>query len=192
MAASKRVVKPRKQDDLLDHGMTRDIKDARIQSALWDYDRAISDAEQTWGVDRLPYLVGDEIRKKWWRNVDTLNDAVRARDDETVQRLVPNMIKGIGVMIQKAIEIGEKPLEANILETPMKDGKILRVVKAWPENSYRQRKNERDVVTYSIEEVARMLEKNSLVVATKVAFPGATITKVRTPSEELIDDEIPF
>jgi len=51
--------------------ITHDI----MQSVLWDYDHKIIEVEKVWGVDRLPYLVSDETRRKWWRAVDALNQA---------------------------------------------------------------------------------------------------------------------
>ena len=187
----KRVMKPKKPDALFEPTLATDIKRTRVQSAVWDYDRAIVEAEKIWGVDRLPMLVDQEMRAKWWRNVEALNQAITANDDEKVRAIVPNLIKGIGKMIEMASLSGHGPIEYEAWETPMGD-KILRITRAWPE--YADRVDPRPgVVTYSIEAVARILQDRASVVNKVLeAFPGAQVKAVRSKLEEELNDEIPF
>ena len=181
-----RVQKPSKPDALLDSGMVQDIKRSRIQSILWNYDRAITEAEEIWGTDRLPYLVGEELRLKWWRNVEALNKAISENDVDTVEARVTGMIKGISRLIEEAKAAGQKPLEPQTWETPMGD-KVLRIVKAWPAHSDQVDKRP-NVLTYSIEEVARIINarENELVNKIKEQWPGATDREVWTAAEVAI------
>lgn len=189
---SSRVIKPQKPDSLINSHMVQDIKRSRIQSLLWEYDRAIVEAEATWGTDRLPYIVGEDLRLKWWRNVDALNQAVTQNDVDAVAVAVPRMIKGIARLIEEAQAAGHKPLKPDVWETPMGD-KILRIVRAYPEHSDQVDKRP-GVVTYSLEEIARIADHHSHALVNKIkeTWPGATVQQVRTITQEMLDDEIPF
>jgi len=187
-----RVRKPGKPDMLLDSGMMQDIKRSRIQSLVWNYDRAIAEAEVVWGADRLPYLVGEDLRLKWWRNVEALNKAIFENDVEQVEIAVPRMIKGIAVLIEQATAAGQKPIEPDVWETTMGD-KVLRVVRSWPEHAAPVDKRP-NVVTYSLEEIARILQARemSVVNSVKETWPGASVQRVKSPTDAELDDEIPF
>lgn len=189
---TRRVYKPQKPDVLFNPTLASDIKRARIQSAVWDYDRAITAAEAVWGVDRLPYLVGHELRLRWWRNVDALNEAITANDDQKVLAIVPNLVNGIGRLIVEAEKAGEAPLLVDAWEIALNDETILRVVKNVPMGHVKNDADPRKVVTWTLAEVARMIEARSSVNEVKKTFPGATVEAVRSPFAELIDDDIPF
>jgi len=53
-----------------------------------------------------------------------------------------------------------------------------------------------DALVYCVQEVAVILakwsEQNTLAVAVKDAFPGATVTDVKPTMKDKLDDEIPF
>lgn len=187
-----RAVKPKKPDILFEPSLATDIMRSRVQSAVWDYDRAITALEKTWGVDRLPYLVSDETRLKWWRAVDALNRAVFANEADKVRSLVDNLIRGMNKLVEEAAAAGHKPQEADWFETPLKDGRVLRIVREWPE--FATRVDDKRIVVWSLQEVARIVEGHSVVNAVKDAFPGAMVTEARTkqPTDTELDDEIPF
>lgn len=189
---AQRVRKPEKPDSLLNSGMVQDINRSRIQSLVWNYDRAITEAEKIWGTDRLPYLVDEELRLKWWRNVEAINQAISQNDVDAVAVAVPRMIKGIARLIEVAEAAGYKPLEPDVWETPM-GNKILRIVRAYPEHADQVDKRP-GVVTYSLEEIARIADHHSHALVNKIkeAWPGATVREVRNITEEMLDDEIPF
>jgi len=189
---TRRVYKPQKPDHLINPRLASNIKQARIQSAVWDYDRAITAAEAVWGVDRLPYLVGQDLRLRWWRNVDALNTAIEANDDEKVLAVVPNLVGGIGRLIAEAEKAGERPISVDAWEVALNDGTVLRIVKTVPMAHVKTDADPRKVVTWSLDEIARMIEANSIVNDVKKTFPGATVAAVRSPLAELIDDDIPF
>ena len=192
MSATKRVYKPQKPDNLFNPTLASDIKRARIQSAVWDYDRAITAAEAVWGVDRLPYLVDHELRLRWWRNVDALNEAITANDDQKVLKLVPNLITGIGRLIAEAEKAGERPISVEAWEVALNDGTVLRVVKTVSMGHVKNDADPRKVITWTLDEVAKMVEARSIVNEVKKTFSGATVEAVRSPFAELIDDDIPF
>lgn len=188
---SKRVAKPVKPDSIWQPDLARDLVKSRVQSAVWDYDQAIDRVEKVWGIDRLPYLVGDATRLKWWRAVDALNEAIHANDADKTRSLVDNLIRGLDKLIDEATAAGHQPLSPDIWETPMQDGTTLRIVRSYPENAAHF-DDGRTVRTFTIEEIARLVEGLPGITTTKAFFPHAVVTKVRTKSEEMVDDEIPF
>lgn len=188
---SRRVAKPVKPDPILQPDLARDLVKSRVQSAVWDYDQAVDQVEKTWGVDRLPYIVSDATRLKWWRAVDALNEAIKDGNAEKVRSLVDNLIRGLDKLIAEAKAAGHKPLSPDIWETPMADGTTLRIVRVYPENAAHF-DDGRTVRTFTIEEIARLVESLPGITATKAHFPHAVVTKARTKTEEMIDDEIPF
>ena len=149
----------------------------QVQSALTDFDRLVWEAERIWGVDRLPYLVSDELRQKWWGGIDRLNQAIRDNEPVMVRALVKNMIKGLAMLIAAAEQAGQLPLTPDIWETPLADGRVLRLVRGNPENSYRT--DDRNVLVWSLEEVARLVGQNDVINRAKELFPGAVISAVR-------------
>jgi hypothetical protein len=184
---AKRVERPQKADR---YSPAAGIIASRIQAAVWDFDRDICEAEKTWGVDRLPYLVSDTTRERWWRAVAALNDAIEAQDDEKVRSMVDNLRRGIARLIEEATAAGQKPLEPETWETPLPGGRVLRIVRTWPEHAAPVDKRP-GVVTWSIEEVARVLDNLPALNAVKDTFPGAAVAAVR-PSKEDPNDELPF
>lgn len=192
-----RAQKPHKYDPLLRSDMVQSVSRQRIQSALWDYDRGVTTVEAIWGVDRLPYLVDDETRLKWWSAVERLNTAIDEEDANQVKHRVGVCLRGLGRLEDLARAAGHKPNPPTWWETIMPDGRVLRVVREWPEGSMAIAATEtaadgRKVVVWSMEEVARIVGSYGAANVVKDTWPGATVTKVRTVTEEALDDEIPF
>ncbi len=159
------------------HDLKEESLCKRIESAIQKYDEALSAAERVWGVDRLPYLVDADLRQRWQRGVEKLNEGIRNRDVQSVERLVDNMLKGLGKLIAAAREAGHAPLQADVWEARLKDGRVLRLVRS--SSAVADQTDERDVVVWSLEEVARVVEANSSVNRVKQVFPGAIVTSVK-------------
>lgn len=191
-----RVTKPRKPDHLLGADLVANVEAQRVQSAVWDYDQAVRRLEDRWGVDRLPYLVGDEMRLRWWSAVDKLNAAIRSGDSGEVRKRVDICLRGLDALEQAAIGAGAKPLEVDAWETPLDDGRVLRVVR----HDHMARKatetaaDGRQVIVWSLSEVGRVIGSYGAINAIKDMVPEASVTAVRTrtPLEEELNDELPF
>ena len=140
----------------------------RMQDALVKYDEAVTKLEVKWGVDRLPWLVGHELRERFDAQMDKLN---------------------------KAIEAGHQPLTGEYWEAPMPGGKVLAIVRTGYEVGKVKREN-REMVVCSVEEVAKMvqaqMEQIPAVEKAKDLWPGATVEKIKTATEKELNDEIPF
>ena len=164
----------------------------RMQDALHRYDDVVSRCEAKWGVDRLPWLVGSELRERFDRQMEKLNTAIDERRD--VEHQVEVTLRGIAVLEAAAIERGAEPLTGEYIETPMPDGKVLAITRtSW--DVAKVKKENRDLVVYSAEEVAQIIaslqDQKPVIDDIKQTFPGATIETIK-PSIVDLDDEIPF
>lgn len=176
-------------------GLAASINDKRIQSALMDHDREMHQAEKIWGVDRLPYLVSHDLRQKFWKAQEQLNEAIRANDGDRVADRAANVRRGLEMIVKAAGEAKECPLDAEVWECPMPGGTgVLRLVRAFPEHSARLEPRD-GVVTWTLEEVARVLEGMQLINVVKDQMPGAyvhAVTRKIDTTQGEADDGIPF
>jgi len=146
-----------------------------VQCALQDYHRDLWEVERIWGVDRLPALVGVGTRKKWWAAVSALYEALRANDEYRVLELVQNLQKGLTMLVEEAEAAGYGPLDLDIWEAPMSDGKILQIVRTFPADTYQPRDTE--ILIWTLEDVVKLIEAQTVINHVKKQFPGATINK---------------
>lgn len=185
---------PRKPDPIFEPTLADDVNSARVQSAVWRYDQKRASVEREWGTDRLPYLVGDDMRAKWWRAIAALEAAIRLNDPDKVTPLVDNLVdpgKGFDKLIEEAIRAGHAKLDARVMETALPSGAVLCIVQGWPEHAHRPDPRP-NVQVFTIEEIARLIDTEfSLVQKTKALFPDAAVVAPRR-NPVYLDDEIPF
>lgn len=164
----------------------------RMQDALHRYDDRVSEVERKWGVDRLIWVVGGGLRDRFEKQMDLLNEAIDKMQD--VEHQVDVTLRGVAALEQAAIAAGVQPLSGDWVEGRMPDGKVLAIVPNDYEVS-RVKRDNREMVVYSVNEIGRLLadwDANKTVEAVKDAFHGATVEKVKTRTEEELNDEIPF
>ena len=82
----------------------------KIRSALLVHDKTVSDYESRWGIDRLPDLVGPELRERFELQCDKLNKAIRESNVDEVEKLVPVSCRAYAALEKAAREAGEKEL----------------------------------------------------------------------------------
>ena len=171
--------------------------DRRMQDALHRYDDVVSRYEAKWGVDRLPWLVGTDLRERFEQQMDKLNKAIDDRVD--VDHQVEVTLRGVEALERAAIERGAQPLTGDYIEAAMPDGRVLAITRTSWDVAKVKREN-REMVVYSAEEVAMLIAKSeedkagALVSKIKDTFPGAVVESVKpkTKTEEFLDDNIPF
>ena len=165
----------------------------RMQDALHRYDDVVSDVEGRWGVDRLVWLVGGDLRARFEQQMDRLNAAID-KCDPSIEHEVEETLRGVAALEQAAIAAGAKPLSGDYIEGRMPDGRVLAITATGYEAGKVKRDN-REMVVYSADEVGRIIEglnKEAPVVdAIKNAFAGAEVQSVK-PVPANLDDEIPF
>jgi len=176
-----RVTKSKVPFWIADQHRFTDEPSLAVQSAVEGYDRHIWETERIWGVDRLPSLVSNDTRQRWWTGVAMLDSSIRDNNAVMVSAIVDNLIIGLQKMVAEAEAAGYGPLEPDIWEAPLSDGRVLCLVRSFPSSSYRA--DGRDVVLWTLEDVARMIDKQESINRIKEMFPGAEITDVRTKSD---------
>ena len=161
--------------------------------------RDLSNAE--WGMDRLPLLVSDETRAKFYRQSHRWGSAYRdaweadmlTRDHlDAVQSAAGGMRRAYAAMAAEAVEAGHRPLSPEVWETTLEDGTVAAIVKTDAEAGHVIASG-RALVVYSLAEIASVIDALPKVLQdAKRAFPGAT---VRTPADHSwvrLGDPIPF
>jgi hypothetical protein len=164
----------------------------RMQQALHKYDDVVSAIERKWGIDRLVWLVPVELRDRFEQQMDRLNAAIERQHD--VEHEVEVTLRGVAAIEKAAIDAGAKPLTGEYVEGRMPDGKVLAIVPTGYEVSKVQQEN-RDMRVYSVDEVGRIIsawQASELVDKVKQTFSGAVVEKVKTTTETILNDEIPF
>jgi len=164
----------------------------RQQDALHRYDDRVSEVERKWGVDRLIWVVGGNLRDRFEAQMDKLNAAIDRMED--VEHQVDVTLRGVAALEQAAIAAGVQPLKGEWIEGKMLDGRVLAIVPNDYEVS-RVKRDNREMLVYSVDEIGRLLaawDESKTVDAVKAVFPGATVEKVKTKLEKELNDEIPF
>ena len=167
----------------------------KIQNAITEYDRVISDYESRWGADRLPNIISMDMREKYWAQMDRLNSAIDSNNPIDVEHHVKVTIKAYASMEAKAKEMGYKELTGIAWTARSHDDKTTIAIVQDVHEIGRVKKEMPDANVYSVSEIANILnnwqDKSDIINQVKDMFPGAHVSKV-TPLEKELDDEIPF
>ena len=190
--ATKKTTRPRPKPSKVYYQPTQPAM-RRMQDALHRYDDAVSEVEGRWGVDRLVWLVGGELRDRFEQQMDKLNAAID-KCDPSIEHEVEVTLRGVAALEAAAIAAGAKPLTGDYIEGRMPDGRVIAITATAYEAGKVKRDN-REMVVYSVDEIGRIIEglnKEAPVVdAIKNAFVGAEVVSVK-PVPANLDDEIPF
>lgn len=186
-------MKPRRQyksDRLMTPGAS--TEEIRCDFAVAPFDREALAMDRKWGVDALPELVSTETAARFGSAMAKLNAAMESADpDETAARAAV-CIRGLQAMDAEATAAGHKPADPDIWIGEVEGRKfgIIRDGREWPAAHAKA-----DGMTiYSMQEIAAILAdyESPAVREVKRQFPGADVTRVRTPIEKALNDEIPF
>jgi len=192
MMVAKKTTRPRPKPSKVYYQPTQPAM-RRMQDALHRYDDVVSEVEGRWGVDRLVWLVGGELRDRFEHQMNRLNAAID-KCDPSIEHEVEVTLRGVAALEAAAIAAGAKPLTGDYVEGRMPDGRVIAITATGYEAGKVKRDN-RDMVVYSVDEVGRIIEglnKEAPVVdAIKNAFAGAEVVSVK-PVPANLDDEIPF
>jgi hypothetical protein len=190
--ATKETTRPRPKPSKVYYQPTQPAM-RRMQDALHKYDDVVSEVEGRWGVDRLVWLVGGDLRDRFEQQMDRLNAAID-KCDPSIEHEVEVTLRGVAALEKAAIAAGAKLLNGDYIEGRMPDGRVIAITATGYEAGKVKRDN-REMVVYSVDEIGRIIEglnKDAPVVdAIKNAFAGAEVQSVK-PFPANLDDEIPF
>jgi hypothetical protein len=140
--------------------------------------------EERWGAGRLRLLVSTELREKFDRQRYLFNQAIWHGDLEAVQREAERMRKAWLALGQAAETAQDMPLAPEVWEVMLDDGTVVAIVKHG-EDVAKISPAGRAVVSYTLEEIARILGHYRKITGTKQVFAGATVTAIRSISDPM-------
>ena len=159
--------------------------------AIAPFDRAATQIERTWGIDRLPELVSPETAAKYGSAFAKLNAAINASDPGECAARAAVCIRGMAAMDAEARAAGHQPMPSNFWMYEQEGNTIIiaQDMRDWPLIE----KMHPNVPIFSLREVFNALEAyGQTVVAVKKNFPSAEIKETRKIDMSSMEDDLPF
>ena len=183
----------KKPDPIFDFDGVGDSVAEAIHHAIMPLDKIAADAETKWGCERLPELVSPAMASRFGSAKAKLDVAISANDPAEVVRRADVMAKGWAAMDLEATKMGNSPLSPDIWSHTTRDGFKCAIARSGADaiKAIRTMPEFKGVAVYSIEEVGRILEANTLLNVLKDSFPTAVVEKI-VPARKHLNDEIPF
>lgn len=164
----------------------------QLMPHIAEVDRAFTDSENEWGVARLETLVAPETLASYRRGWLAWRKAIEASDLSAVQAVGPKMVAALAYMGKEALQRGHSPLAPVTWEAPLADGSVLVVCRTSAEASAVIHANKpplgdaaiaaaadqqsgRQLVVWTLAELARVLPTIGQIDAIKRTWPGATV-----------------
>ena len=145
-----------------------------VCNATISLDAFVVEAEQRWGVGRLVQLVDEDTRLRLQSGYTRLRAAQVAADYRAQVDLTHKMLQAWRYMDTQATKAGHPHLSPLVWETRLPDGRVLAVVRSAAEAHHVVREG-RDLVVWTLAEVANVAAKHDLLSIIKAEFPGALI-----------------
>jgi len=158
--------------------MSNDLNPAQLEINNWiirldDVARAV---EARWGIDRLPGLVSPETQAKWQRHVAKLDDAITSSDLPLVRDLAQGAIRGYARLEVEAVSLGAEKNRPEVWDIRSPETGIhYRVCKTLQDA--RLWAFQPEAVVYTLEEIARILDKRQLTEQPSVTMREARAEK---------------
>ena len=144
--------------------------------------------ETKWGADRLRLLVTPELREKFDRQRYLFNQAIWHGDLEAVRREAQRMVRAWLALDQAATAAGKAGLSPVVWEVAMDDGTVIAIIQGEANIvDVATQREERRMVVYTLDEIARFLAAYPDVARAKAKFTGAEVTKVAKRVEDPLD-----
>jgi hypothetical protein len=173
-----------------------------LQAIFSTVDAARAEAEITWGAERLPLLVDEDMRARYFRQRARLRGALESAWDagqvtgpqmQAVRDAADGMVRAYAKLAAIAAEAGHRPLSVEAWETTLRDGTVVAICRTNDEAAKVVHEG-RYVAVWTLAEIANVIEAlpDALAMA-KTVWPGA---KVLPPAEagpwSALGDAIPF
>tara|TARA_R110000824_G_scaffold345835_1_gene532553 strand:- start:246 stop:878 length:633 start_codon:yes stop_codon:yes gene_type:complete len=185
----------RKPDHLLDYEVVGNSTAEAIHHAIKPLDKIASDAEMKWGCDRLPELVSPELAARFGSAKAKLDAAIIANDPQDVTHRADVLARGWAAMETEATQRGNEALVPDVWSYTTDDGFKCAIARSNADaiKAIRTMPEFEGVAVYSLEEVGRILEANTLLNVVKKNFPDAVVEDIRPRlSRQSLDSDIPF
>lgn len=157
-----------------------------ISAIIVTVDERARDCNRRWGHNRLPHLVPlDWLEKfrsqkrKWETACFECAGSPRSEDLDTVRKHGEAMLRAFDKLEEIAVAEGHLPTPPTHWEFELRDGTPVILVRDRHEMSQVDAKG-RAVQVWALEEIADIVAKFPALIATKEAFPGAEVIRMRT------------
>lgn len=158
-----------------------------IQRWVTRLDQVAVDYESRWGVGRLENLVSPDMREKWDRQKQKLDEAIQAKNLTETKNLVEGTIRGYAALEKQALELGHKFQSPDMWEVkhPENDT-VFRIVK---NNFDYDMACNGEAHVFTLQEIARILSAHAVINEVKNVFPDSQVVGM---SNEFKEDNLPF
>jgi len=164
-------------------------EDFAMQKQIEQLDHVALDYEARWGIDVLPGLADADMQQKWNRQLEKLNKAIEDKRLNDVVGLIQGTIRGYKALEDHVKSRGYNPNPPDVWDVQHPEsGQKYRICK---NTTDARRSSEKDVVTYTLQEVARILESQQLVNVIKERFEGSEIKNIKKKEPEPFDFNSP-
>jgi len=175
----------RRPDELTSPDLVGSETAEMIYAATRSLDRVAVGMEETWGVDRLPTLVGVEMASRFGQAKAKLDAAIAADDGPEVVRRAAVLERGWAAMDEAARRAGHKPIEVAAWVWHADDGTPHAFVRDVAEaRAYAAQSP--GVAVWTMAEIQRVAAAFKVGAAIKTTFPAAEI--VDRPADNLNDE----
>lgn len=144
--------------------------------AIAPFDRAATEMEKKWGIDRLPELVSPEMAAKYGMALGQMNEAAANRDPQLTAHKAAICIRGLHAMDAEATAAGHRPATGAYTEYEL-DGWKMAVLH--DQREWQSAKEARpDLTFFTMREVALAMRSwcQALPIEkVKHHFPAATV-----------------
>jgi hypothetical protein len=148
-------------------------------------DETAAEMEAKWGVDRLRLLVPPELREKFDRQRYLFNQAIWHGELEDIRREAGRMVNAWQALDRAAVAAGAVKAKPEVWEVA--GANFVYAIVRDDYDAYSVNAEGRQVVVFTLEEIARLLAAYPDIAQAKAVFPGAQITAVVRRS---IDDPL--
>ena len=160
-----------------------------------------NEMEKKWGAGRLRLLVGPELRDKFDRQRYLTNQAMHHGGLEDLKLQCKRMINGWNALDKAATDLGKKPSPPDARDVVAESGMVYVFVQTI-DDAREYTLGRKNVCVFTLDEVAKILDAQSLIGAVKSEFGGAEVVCIRRgvgdalddveSTQSALDDEIPF
>jgi hypothetical protein len=168
-----------------------------IMAALTPVDQKFREMEVFWGTGRLERLVGAKTLESYRRGWIAWREAIENADAYAVQTIGPRMILALEIMDREAKAAGHGPICVDCWEARLPDDRVLCIVRTNAEahrlaaaaklgedgtlppdiaSAIHHQRAGRELVIWTMAELARVLPALDVVNEIKRTWPGALIT----------------
>lgn len=188
-----RQLRQRKSDRLIQPGASSE--EIRCDYAVAPLDHAATAMDEYWGIDRLPCLVSPATAEKYGKAMAHLLDCIDRRDAPACAAAAQNCIRGLAAMDAEAKAAGRQRADPDVWQVEI-DGQRFGFVRDVTFANIAKARHP-ELIIFTLREAVVALRPamfNIGVIDIKAHFPDAQVTanRTRTPTEQCLDDEIPF